>query len=92
MTTKAINLTEEQRHALGSLIAHTLGFDCLDPLFEELHNEFRPSQAYKPLKPWLDVKVMKRQYRSEDIEIGVLGKVYRDDIDSHAYDYALSNI
>jgi hypothetical protein len=92
MTTKAIKLTEEQRHALGSLIAHTVGFECLDSLFEQLHKEFRPDNVYRPLKPWLDIKVMKRQYRSKDFEIGVLGKVYRDDIDSHEYDYALSNL
>lgn len=92
MNTKAINLTEEQRHALGSLIAHTVGFECLDGLYEQLHSEFRPSQAYKPLKPWLDVKVIRRDYRKEDKEIAVLGKVYRKEPGAPAHDFVLSNL
>lgn len=91
MTTKAINLTEEQRHALGSLIAHTVGFECLDSLYEQLHNEFRPTQAYKPLKPWLEIKVMRRDYSKDNTEIAVLGKIYRNapGRDQPAHDYVL---
>lgn len=92
MTTKAIELTEEQRHALGSLIAHTIGFDCLDSLYEQLHTEFRPMGAYKPRKPWLDIKVMRRDYREENTEIAVLGKVYRSEPGAPAHDFILSNL
>lgn len=86
MTTKTIELTEQQRHALGSLIAHTVGFECLNSLFDELYDEF------KPRKPWLEVKVMRRDYRQEHKEIAVLGKVYRNAPGEPAHDYILSNL
>lgn len=92
MNTKAFNLTEEQRHALGSIIAHTVGFDCLDQLFDELHSEFNPSTAYKSLKPWSDVKIVKRVYRADDQLVGVLGKPYRNETGTVMHDYVLSNL
>lgn len=88
MTDKVFILTEEQRHTLGSLIAHTLGSECLDQLYNELHTEFRESGR----KPWTDITIVKRQYRSDDNKIAILGKVYQDCPDSHKYDYALGMV
>lgn len=87
MTTKTFELTEEQRHMLGSLIAHTVGSDCLDELYTQLDEEFRPGKCFKPGKPWLEIEVVKRVYKDGNISQGVLGKVYKDK--NGKYDYAL---
>jgi hypothetical protein len=89
MTTKSFDLTEEQRHALASLVAHTLGFDCLDGFFSELHDEFRKGRLCP--KPWLEIKIVRRVYDlRQDAEFAVLGKVQRDMEGAPKYDYVLS--